>query len=287
MNFVNKKIALGGMMAAAFFSFQSSAFAVAVTNGNFASASTCVGTNTACMVAPGTAFSAFSTGGASYLNGWSVASNGHNSGELGFVYSGNYGTSVTGTTGSGFSLSSPGSITVSPDTGVGNGGNFFVADGDPGYNMAIYQTLTGLTVGQTYAVSFYQASGAQSGYTPTGSVDWQVSFGTTAPVTNLSNNTAAAATTQTINAAAMSATSGFSGWTSQTVNFTATSANTTSGNAILSFLSEGPAGGPPMLFLDGISVNQLTGTPEPTTLLIAGSGLIGLLAVRRKRNAVK
>lgn len=61
---------------------------------------------------------------------------------------------------------------TSPD-----GGNFVEADGDPNYSSTISQTLTGLTVGQAYAVSFFQAAGQQAGFTGPTTEEWKVGLG--------------------------------------------------------------------------------------------------------------
>src|ERR1700683_3813281 len=46
-----------------------------------------------------------------------------------------------------------GTIANSPD-----GGNMVAADGDPLFSAAFSQTITGLTVGGSYSLSFYQAA---------------------------------------------------------------------------------------------------------------------------------
>jgi hypothetical protein len=45
------------------------------------------------------------------------------------------------------------------------GGNFIAIDGDPAYNASISQTIAGLTVGDTYSLSFDMAAAQQKGTT--------------------------------------------------------------------------------------------------------------------------
>ena len=63
---------------------------------------------------------------------------------------------------------------TSPD-----GGNFVEADGDPNYSAPIFQTLTGLTAGLQYDLTFFQAAGQQAGFTGPTTEQCAVSFATT------------------------------------------------------------------------------------------------------------
>ena len=65
-----------------------------------------------------------------------------------------------------------------PVHGPSGNNNFIEADGDPSYSFSFNQTISGLTVGQNYDVSFNQAAGQQSGNLrgPT-TEQWQVSLG--------------------------------------------------------------------------------------------------------------
>jgi hypothetical protein len=149
------------------------------------------------------------------------------------------------------------------------GGNYFASDADPAYASKISQTISGLTIGQHYTLTFNWA-GAQlycaicSGFNGATSESFIVGFG---------------GQTQSTGVVSI-ASHGFSGWMSETMYFTAQS-----GTQVLSFLSgSGPSGLPPMALLDGVSV----AVPEPATwaLMIAGFALTGVVGRRRRRAVV-
>lgn len=149
-------------------------------------------------------------------------------------------------------------LTLSP-----NGGNFIAADPNY-YPAALVQTINGLTVGEKYNVSFYWAGAQQSGFTGATTQWWQVSLGSethdTAHVGNASK--------------------GFTGWMNTTLTFTATAASEQ-----LSFLAKGTPSDtnlPPFVLLDGVSMNAV---PEPSTVLMVGLGLAGLVGVGLRRRA--
>lgn len=209
----------------------------------------------------------------SYITGWNLASNNlhSNPSALAFVYAPNtYSNNLNDQYG-GFALA-PG-VSASPD-----GGNFLAVDGDPGYNLAIYQTFTNLTVGAKYVVGFYQAASQQLNFTGSTTETWQVSF---TPGDPASGGTAVPTGTVTLGTTSLDGTmmnnpqQGFVPWNYQTLTFTATSATDT-----LSFLAQGTptSGAPPVVLIDGISLTQ---TPEPATLGFVGLGIFGLAVVRR------
>ena len=151
---------------------------------------------------------------------------------------------------------------LSPD-----GGAFVGLDGDPNFTGALTQTITGLTSGQEYQLSFYWAGGElfnRTGYT---SIQLTGSLGGDSFATPVYLNTNPAGTPGS-----------FSGWTLETFDFTA---NATS--EALSFLAVGsPAANlPPFALLDGVS---LTAVPEPSTwaMMLAGFGGLGFAAFRRR-----
>lgn len=132
------------------------------------------------------------------------------------------------------------------------GGNFVQADSTPGLSGPITQMINGLSVGQSYNLSFYQAAGQE--YLATGATtdQWEVSLGSDTQYSTL-----------------MSVASGGKYlWNLQTMSFTASSAS-----ELLSFIALGTGGDPPQIFLDGVDMEATV--PEPSAgLLLAGGGAV-------------
>jgi hypothetical protein len=173
---------------------------------------------------------------------------------------------------------------TSPD-----GGYYAALDGDFQVS-ALQQTITGLTAGDTYAVSFYWAAAQQAGFTGPTVQAMNVCLGTSAesyadagtqPLSGGTNNPAnlscsgSGASTANFNLPS----EGFSGWQFQTFDLTANSSTD-----VLSFLAYGNIQVPPFALLDGVS---LTPTPEPGTLPLLFTGLMGGLGVLRSRKWLK
>jgi hypothetical protein len=145
---------------------------------------------------------------------------------------------------------------ASPD-----GGNWLAVDGGSGYNLSIYQTISGLVVGHEYTLTFYQAAGQQTVQSGATTEQWQVTFGSSVAYSVLQNNP----------------THDFQPWTKQTIKFDATSMS-----QVLTFLALGtPAGAPPIVLLDGIS---LVASPEPSSLAAGGIGMTVLFLLYRRRH---
>jgi hypothetical protein len=151
-----------------------------------------------------------------------------------------------------------------------DGGNFIAADG--AFEIgAITQTVSGLTVGDTYTLSFYWAGAQQTAHDGATTEQWKVTLGGVEQDTPILDN----------------ANHGFTGWQLQTFDFTA---NSTS--ELLSFLAVGtPNGVPPFSLLDGVSLNADTSgaqsTPEPGSVVLILGGLMVGLGARRLQKRVR
>lgn len=151
---------------------------------------------------------------------------------------------------------------TAPDNGI-----FVVADGDPDWAGSLHQTVAGLTIGNTYALTFNWAGVQQAGFTGPTTESWRVAFGSSTQSTTPVNTPS----------------QGFSGWQAATMNFLA---NSTS--ELLDFTAIGtPSGDPPWLLLNDV---QLSPVPEPSALLmtsVGGALLVGWRLRRRSRAARK
>lgn len=147
-------------------------------------------------------------------------------------------------------------------------GNIVADDGDSvNFGVPFSQTITGLTTGDSYTLSFYQSADQQNGFFNTYNFNeyWQVSLGS-----------------ETLNSATMNYpanTLSNPAWAYQSLNFTATSSS-----EVLSFLAMGPSGVPPVALLGDVNLSQ---TPEPSYYVATGLGMAALFAFvwRRKRRA--
>jgi hypothetical protein len=140
-------------------------------------------------------------------------------------------------------------------------GNYLALDGSSSNDMAIYQSITGLTPNATYALSFYVAAGQQNGFTAATTEDWAVYFGTSEQTTTTINNPASP--------------TDYTPWSLVTMIFTAQSATQD-----LEFLAQGSSSDPPIDFLAEIN---LTATPEPSAIALMGVGVLTLVGVCRRR----
>jgi len=157
---------------------------------------------------------------------------------------------------------------------------------------SVQQTITGITAGDTYAVSFYWAAAQQEGFDGATIQAMNVCLGTAGEsYKNTSNQPLSGADNapSNINCSGSGASTtlydlsnhAFSGWESETVYLTATS----SSDDVLSFLAYGNVQQPPFALLDGVSMNQVT--PEPSTLPLLLTGLMGGLGVLRSKKLLK
>jgi hypothetical protein len=148
-----------------------------------------------------------------------------------------------------------------------DGGAYMILDADPDFTGPLQQTITGLTPGQKYDLSFYWAAGELSNRTGYLTSQLTGTFGGSAFATPVYDNTNPPGVPGS-----------FSGWTKINVIVTADATSD-----ILSFLASGsPAGNlPPVALLDGVS---LTAVPEPATWAVLLLGIFGVgFAARRRR----
>jgi hypothetical protein len=176
----------------------------------------------------------------------------------------------------GLSLYSPGQTVNAP----GGSGWFIAADG-AFQQGPISQMLNGLTVGQQYNLTFSQAAGQQSGFTGATTDQWAVNLGGTFNGGTYGPNTVAftGGTNLFSNVMSQASEAPVSGWTSQTLTFTATATS-----EMLNFLAEGtPVGQPPFALLSGVSVNAVSSTTVPEPFTIIGTLIGGTAALRLKK----
>lgn len=160
-----------------------------------------------------------------------------------------------------FTTSGPNAVSASP-----GGGAFLAIDGDPSDPGQVSTTVTGLTVGNTYTLTFDWAAAQFENRNAAYQVDLEaIIMGTGA----------ATSSTTPLEVEGQHA---FSGWMNGSLTFTATDEIET-----LSFLATGsPSGEPPVALLDDVSFS----VPEPATwaMMILGFGAIGV-AMRRRNHA--
>ncbi len=209
----------------------------------------------------------------SNLTGWQFTGCGTSNCGFSFLATGNFGTNGWYDAQDGhesFAGTSPGAIP--------GGGNAFLSDASY-ETQAIYQSVSGLNVGDTYTLRFSQASFEQAGFTGGFTGNWSVGLGN--GTYNSTNYTTQQSSTMTV------ASGGAAGWTQQTMTFVANAASET-----LFFFATASAGAnPPFLLLDGVSLNDTTvaptgsAVPEPSTLALTAIGLLGTVMVARRRRA--
>lgn len=147
-----------------------------------------------------------------------------------------------------------------------DGGKFVEADGLAAYSSAFTQNITGLTAGNTYTLTFYQAAGQQKGFHGATTERWQVGFGADTQLSSQFSLPEA----------------GVGPWQAQTLTFTAHKTE-----QVLSFLALGtPTGQPPISFLDGVSLQAAVPEPATWALLMIGFGMVGVAARRRQPASV-
>lgn len=245
MGKISKKAALALMLGVAGFAGSADA-ANLVVNGNFENTVTPSGS------------SQINWAGAS-VNNWTSAPAGANP-SYNFIF-----VSGDGSANSRFGANALSLWSVTNDTRPGGGNNFIGSD--PAFDAgSLSQTISGLTVGAAYTLTFDWAGAQQLGFNGATTEAWQVTLG---------SETHSTATLNNVN-------HGFTGWFTATLGFTATSTS-----EVLSFLATGGPSGtePPFVLLDNVSLDQRV--PEPMTLSVFGIGLVGAAAWKRRKNSKK
>jgi PEP-CTERM motif len=229
-----------------------------VANGNFEE------------VSGNTSPSFFLSDGTGNLTGWTTSSNADSNNIL-FASPTDVATRHDGAK---FGFWSTSGVTASPD-----GGNFVAFDGDPtpGARQTMSQTISGLTVGETYHLSFDWAA-TQYEFVNGPAGDWS------GATTNEMEVSLGGVIQDTITENVPS--EGFTGWLTGSMNFTAASAS-----EMLVFLSKGgPTSLPPVALLADVSLTGAVpgAAPEPATWAMMGVGFagLGLVAYRRRRKAL-
>ena len=166
---------------------------------------------------------------------------------------------------------------------IPGGYNYVEADGNPMYEDAFSYEVTGLTAGQTYSLSFYQAASQQS-YPFSGDTtnQWIVSLGTSGLNVSINGDQGSYSNSDPLmHVPSESVVT----WNQVTVNLTADSTSD-----LLSFLAWGDNGNtanlPPMAFLTGVDAASGLSAPEPAVwgLMLLGFGGMGAM-LRSSRSA--
>ena len=192
--------------------------------------------------------------------GWSI------SGGYAFIFNADGGTTSGTTADNGGANGEYGGLSLwGPGTGANNGltvsptGGAFEGQDSAFQQAAITQTITGLTAGNNYLLSFDWAAAQQAGFGGQTSTQWQVSLGSQTQTTAFANIP----------------TAGFSGWMHQTFDYTATGPS-----EVLSFLANGSPSVPPFALLDSVSLQAV---PEKGTGVAMMLGVVGFGVFARRR----
>jgi hypothetical protein len=172
--------------------------------------------------------------------------------------------------------------------------NYLMVDGDPDYGAPVSASLTGLTVGTTYSLSFYQASSEENGNDKAYTDSWEVYLlpGASGGAYLCPQSFCAGISTQTtIDSGDLAYTSpGISNgggvstpWELESFTFQATNAT-----EVLEFVTNavGTSGfEPPFLGLADVTLSSTTPEPGTWALTLLGAGLVFVGGKLRRRNS--
>jgi len=179
---------------------------------------------------------------------------------------------------------------------IAGGYNQVEADGNPVFASGFHYLVTGLTPGQTYDLSFYQAASQQRDFTGDTTEQWIVSLGTSGltvcpgcgifDVEFGSNQSTYANADPNASFAVTplmhTPSGGMTDW-----NFVKVSLTADATENFLSFLAWGNNGTtanlPPMVFLTGVNSGPGLDVPEPATLGLLGTAVLAGIARARQR----
>lgn len=137
-------------------------------------------------------------------------------------------------------------------------GVVLAAAGETDWDGGIRQTISGLTIGDTYTLTFNWAAAQMRGFIGATTGKWQVTFGSSTLSTAIANTPSQS----------------FGGWQTAELEFVATAQS-----QLLTFQAVGtPAGLQPWLLLNDVSL-----VPEPTSLSLLALAAVGALTRRRCR----
>lgn len=221
----------------------------------------------------------FNLPGLAWANEGSNAANGYN-----FIYS-----SVASATGTGaLDNSSPGdhvvlqgvqTLPVAGSSFLALDGDFNLASGAAGIGgVAVGGTVTGLTNLQSYTISYWASDSQQTGYSgdTTDNVNACIGATTASPESGTCSATGVVSDPEVVGP-------NDTAWVKYSFTFTANSSS-----ELLTFLDTGTPTNPQepaFALIDGITItpNNPSPTPEPSSLMLLGTGLAGLSGFVRSR----
>jgi len=220
------------------------------------------------------------------LNGWSIGQYGNGNASYLSIYEGHDYTPVPIWNNGKTPTGSGGNYTGGWDPGYT--GNILSIDGDYTYQTNVRQTVTGLTIGESYTLSFDYAFGQQQGSPGVntgirGIVNWGGSFGG-----SWTNGHFSGGTFYRTDPGEVTAALAFDGWHTFTTTLVATATS-----ELLGFSATG-AGDPPVMLLANVSLQSQDPppptpdtVPEPSGFALGAIALGCCAAYRARRKSIR